>query len=64
MVNIVDHLKSYVKMGIIIPDYIKDLINKNNLNLSTYQLGLDYLNSDNIIVAEKVLSLVDVSLSN
>lgn len=60
----VSYIKSYVDNNISIPDYVKDVINSNNLNpIEIYKIGLDYLRKGLVIYAEPILKTIGISLN-
>ena len=61
----VSYIKSYVDNNISVPDYVKDVINSNNLNpIKIYEIGLDYLRKGLVRYAKPILKTVDVTLNN
>ena len=60
----VSYIKSYVNNNISVPDYVKDVINSNNLNpIEIYKIGLDYLRKGLVIYAEPILKTIGISLN-
>lgn len=60
----VSYIKSYVDNNISVPDYVKDVINSNNLNpIRIYEIGLDYLRKGLVIYAEPILKTIGISLN-
>lgn len=60
----VSYIKSYVDNNISIPDYVKDVINSNNLNpIEIYKIGLDYLRKGLVSYAEPILKTIGISLN-
>ena len=60
----VSYIKSYVDNNISVPDYVKDVINSNNLNpIKIYEIGLDYLRKGLVIYAEPILKTIGISLN-
>ena len=60
----VSYIKSYVDNNISVPDYVKDVINSNNLNpIEIYKIGLDYLRKGLVIYAEPILKTIGISLN-
>ena len=60
----VSYIKSYVDNNISIPDYVKDVINSNNLNpIEIYKIGLDYLRKGLVRYAEPILKTIGISLN-
>ena len=60
----ISYIKSYVDNNISIPDYVKDVINSNNLNpIKIYEIGLDYLRKGLVRYAEPILKTIGISLN-
>lgn len=60
----VSFIKSYVDNNISIPDYVKDVIDSNNLNpIKIYEIGLEYLRKGLVIYAEPILKTIGISLN-
>lgn len=60
----VSYIKSYVDNNISVPDYVKDVINSNNLNpIEICKIGLDYLRKGLVRYAEPILKTISISLN-
>ena len=58
-----DYIKSYIDNGITVPDYVKDVINSNNLDtIKIYNIGLDYLRKGLVRYAEPILKTLNINV--
>lgn len=62
-VSFTNYIKSYVDNGITIPNYVSNVIAKNELDpIKIYKIGLDYLRKGLDKYAKPILKTVNVNI--